>query len=79
MDIVTYALLNKKMAAVASGITIKGSVSSVSDLPSGASVGDEYFVDGVPYVWDGDNWIQLKSGGASVEAITAAEIDELWP
>lgn len=38
-------------------VTIKGTVSSVSDLPSTGNItGDGYLVNGNLYVWDGDSW-----------------------
>lgn len=42
-------------------VTIKGSVSSVDDLPkTGNTVGDGYLVDGVLYVWTADGkWVSV--------------------
>lgn len=38
-------------------VTIKGTVSSVGDLPSTGNItGDGYLVNGNLYVWDGDSW-----------------------
>ena len=43
------------------GIQVKGSVATVGDLPSSASVGDSYYVDanGHLYVWSGSAWIDV--------------------
>ena len=74
MDIVTYALLKKQVDNVTLAYSYKGSVASVSALPSGADTGDMYTVDGVQYVWDGDDWI-IPVG---FETITDAEIEALF-
>lgn len=40
-----------------SSVNIKGSVSSVSELPAtGNTEGDGYLINGYLYVWDGDSW-----------------------
>ena len=74
MDIVTYALLNKKLTdtsefveGLASGFTYKGSVATTAGLPSSAKAGDMYTVtseDNAMYVWDGDEWVQYNKGTA---------------
>lgn len=76
MDIVTYALLKKKMGKSVPGYTYKGSAATVSDLPANAEVGDMYTVkaeDGAQYVWDGENWIS-----ASYPTITNSQIDAIF-
>ena len=44
------------------GITLKGSLSSVSDLDSitNPDIGDAYIIDGHIYVWDGTDWVELS-------------------
>ena len=54
-----YALLNKKISNVTLAFSYKGSVSSVSDLPNDAEIGDLYTVNGVQYVWDGTKWVEV--------------------
>lgn len=57
----------------------KGSVATVSDLPSsGVSVGDVYNVetDGMNYAWTGTAWDAL-GGTFTIVSITNAEIDEI--
>lgn len=57
----------------------KGSVAAVSNLPTGASVGDTYNVEtyGMNYTWNGTNWDAL---GATIviETATNAEIDAIF-
>lgn len=76
MDLVTYALLKGEVSGlkaevegISDGFTYKGSASSTSALPSGASKGDMYTVAGVKYVWDGSNWVKVSVGD-----ITAADV-----
>lgn len=69
MDLVTYALLKRKVSSISSqldglttGFDYKGSVSDDTDLPSGASIGDVYTVDNESnqeYAWNGEEWIKL--------------------
>lgn len=54
-----YALLNKKISNVTLAFSYKGSVSSVSNLPNDAEIGDMYTVNGVQYVWDGTAWVEV--------------------
>lgn len=72
MDVVTYALAKNKAAgytdskfdAVSSGVTYKGSVSSVEDLPTTATKGDEYSVGSEGYyVYDGTQWVPASKSG----------------
>lgn len=72
MDIITYALLNKKIKNVTLAYTYKGSAASVSALPEDADTGDLYTVGADQYVWDGTAWILI--GGT----ITHAQIAALW-
>lgn len=68
MDIVTYALLKKRVGEVdtkvdnlAEGFTYKGTVATVGNLPAGASAGDSYTVSatGGLYVYDGTQWLRI--------------------
>jgi hypothetical protein len=71
MDPVLYALLNGKVTSVdtkveamTSGFTYKGSVSTKSNLPSGASKGDVYTVtdeENQKYAWNGSEWINIST------------------
>lgn len=56
----------------------KGSVATVSALPTNASVGDVYNVeaDGMNYAWTGTEWDALGSS-FSIQSLTNAEIDEI--
>lgn len=56
----------------------KGSVATVSALPTNASVGDVYNVeaDGMNYAWTGTEWDALGSS-FTIESLTNAEIDEI--
>ena len=72
MDATTYAILNKRLNNATLAYDYKGSVANVGSLPSGASKGDLYTVDGDQYVWDGSNWI-LAGGN-----ISNAQIDALF-
>ena len=74
MDIITYALLSKKIANSTLAYTYKGSVANVSDLPDDASKGDLYTVDGVQYVYDGSDWVEVDLGNP----ITNEQIDALF-
>lgn len=74
MDIITYALLKSKVDTVTLAYTYKGSVASVSELPSGADTGDLYTVDGVQYVWDGNDWVTP----VGFNIITDSEIESLF-
>ena len=47
MDIITYALLNKKIKNVTLAYTYKGSAASVSALPEDADTGDLFLVLGI--------------------------------
>ena len=46
----------EKDGADGTSINIKGSVSSVEELPESANIGDAYVVNGDLYVWDGLTW-----------------------
>ena len=74
MDIVTYALCKGMFGNIEPGYTYKGSVDTVADLPDDATNGDLYTVDGVQYVWDGTQWVNIEAG----VAITEAQIDALF-
>lgn len=74
MDIVTYALCKGMIGNIEPGYTYKGSVESVSDLPDNADNGDLYTVNGLQYVWDGTDWVNVEAG----VAITEGQIDSLF-
>ena len=38
------------------GVRILGTVDSVEDLPDDPEIGDGYLIDGLLYLWDGENW-----------------------
>ena len=70
MDIITYALLKKKVAALntkygslAEGFSYKGSVASTAALPeTDNTAGDLYTVTGegnARYLYDGEEWVNL--------------------
>ena len=70
MDIITYALLKKKVAALntkygslAEGFSYKGSVASTAALPAtDNTAGDLYTVTGegnARYLYDGEEWVNL--------------------
>ena len=65
--------------AVTGTYKYKGSVATVSDLPSsGNTTGDVYNVqaDGMNYAWNGTAWDALGSG-FSIEAISNSDIDAI--
>ena len=71
-DVTTYILsksssnayTDSKFDGVSSGVAFKGSVSSVEDLPTTASKGDEYNVIGAGYyVYDGAEWHSASIAG----------------
>ena len=74
MDIITYALLKKKVDNVTLAYTYKGSVADVASLPDDATLGDLYTVGTVQYVWDGTEWITPEY----TAPITNAQIDALF-
>lgn len=58
----------------------KGSVAAVSALPTGATVGDVYNVEGdngQNYAWDGQKWDAL-GGSIQIEVATDDDIDALF-
>ena len=76
MDVITYALLKKKIGGLESGFNYKGSVATAADLPSSASKGDLYTVtneNNAQYVYDGTAWQQISN-----ERITEGQIDDLF-
>ena len=74
MDVLTYALLNKKLDNVTLAYTYRGSVASIEALPADAAVGDLYTIGGQQYVFDGSEWVQLDN----VVPITNAQIDTMF-
>ena len=73
MDIVTYALCKGAIANIEPGYSYQGSVATTGDLPNDAEKGDLYTVDGIQYVWDGTEWVEI-----GMETITDAQIDALF-
>ena len=68
MDIVTYALLNKKIGQITPGYDFKGTVASTDDLPESPTTGDLYLVTAegnAQFVYDGSDWQQIYSQIAS--------------
>lgn len=71
MDPVLFALFNGKISsvetqvgAITSGFEYKGSVSTKTNLPSGANVGDIYTVtdeNNQKYAWNGSEWISIET------------------
>ena len=60
--------LDEKVAALATDISLKGSVADYAHLPTDAAIGDAYITEdtGILYVWVGDEWTPLNmQGGAS--------------
>ena len=72
MDVVTYALLNKKVSSILPGYTYKGGVASADDLPDDAETGDLYTVGSTQYVWNGSAWVAVG------QPITEAHIRSLF-
>ena len=74
MDVVTYALLNKKIAGMMPDY--KGVVTNVADLPNNASEGDMYVVTSegnIHYYYDGSEWSAIDP-----DIATNNEIDGLY-
>ena len=74
MDVVTYALLNKKIEGMMPNY--KGVVTNVADLPENASEGDMYVVTSVGnihYYYDGSEWSAIDP-----DIATNNEIDGLY-
>lgn len=68
MDILTYALLNKKIGRITPGYDFKGTVASTDDLPDDPTTGDLYLVaseGNAQVVYDGSDWQQIYSQIAS--------------
>lgn len=59
--------LDEKVAALATDISLKGSVADEEHLPSDAAIGDAYITEdtGILYVWVGDKWTPLNMEGGS--------------
>ena len=60
--VVTPEELEKKVDALSTDLTYKGSVEDYAHLPSDAETGDVYTTEdtGVLYVWDGEEWVALN-------------------
>jgi len=66
------------MGASGVGVRILGTVDSVEDLPTDASIGDGWMVDGELYIWDGDSWesvgrIMGPTGSTGVRGSTGVQ------
>ena len=78
--------IDEKIAALATDISLKGSVASQADLPETAAVGDAYITEdtGVMYVYVGESgtepWVALGgSSGGDTPAKTLSSDDYNWP
>lgn len=72
-------IYNAFATAITGAYKYKGSVATVSDLPSsGNKVGDVWNVqaDGMNYAWDGTEWDNLGSD-FNIEALTNSDIDQI--
>lgn len=87
--LIAYALAKKaadaytdsKFDGVASGVTFKGSVASITDLPTTAAKGDEYVINNEGlYIYDGVNWISASKGGSGGSSLitVARDIDLIY-
>ncbi len=85
--IIPYAMaqrVSQQVGALTAGITYKGSVNSVTDLPASPSVGDEYTVTSegnALYLWNGTQWLSFPvniGDGSELESITTAQIRALF-
>lgn len=69
--------IDEKIAALATDISLKGSVESYDDLPEDAEIGDAYITEdtGILYVWVGDDWTPLNmQGGGGIVTLTTADL-----
>ena len=59
--------IDAKIAALATDISLKGSVADYAHLPDDAAIGDAYITEdtGTMYVWVGDQWTALNEGGGA--------------
>lgn len=65
--------MDEKIAALATDISLKGSVADYDHLPTNAAIGDAYITEdtGILYVWVGDQWTPLNmQGGGGVKELT---------
>ena len=71
--------IEEKIAALATDISLKGSVATETDLPSGAAVGDAYITEdtGVMYVWVGEDWVALGGTGINVVQTTGQSVTDV--
>ena len=68
--------IDEKIAALATDISLKGSVADYDHLPTDAAVGDAYITEdtGILYVWVGDEWTPLNmQGGGGIKKLTTAD------
>lgn len=68
--------IDAKIAALATDISLKGSVADYDHLPTDAAIGDAYITEdtGILYVWVGDEWTPLNmQGGGGVKELTTAD------
>lgn len=73
--------LNRKIAALATDFSYKGSKPTYEDLPTNPEVGDVWTVSdtGKMYVWDGSTWQVLNMTGQDIEQSDWAENDSTDP
>ena len=68
--------LDEKVAALATDISLKGSVTDYDHLPTDAAIGDAYITEdtGILYVWVGDEWTPLNmQGGGGIKTLTTTD------
>ena len=60
--------LDKKVDALASDLSYKGTVASYADLPANPNTADTYLTEdtGILYVWSGEEWIALNESYSPV-------------
>jgi len=51
-----WADFSAPTGAAGAGVTILGSLNNPGELPTSASIGDAYLIDGYLWVWDGMRW-----------------------
>lgn len=77
--------IEEQIAALATDISLKGSVASQTDLPETAAVGDAYITEdtGIMYVYVGESgtepWVALGGSGGGEGVKTLTEADYNYP
>ena len=69
--------LDKKVDALASDLSYKGTVASYADLPANPNTADTYLTEdtGILYVWSGEEWIALNESLQGLKVLTTADYD----